>query len=172
MASACGSSYIKYDARQFDSGFIYIPQIRPFGWLIIGMIIPIVEGLAMSLAFGCWVFKYIHRKLAWVVLFIVSFSMTTLNIWNMLPQNVFIRTMGPVYQKSMRLQELSSMDSFSDGITIRGKFYCPGDLMTELKTRHGMNSDNIIPLDGSTLIIKPAGKDLYAFEKRPPFRKR
>ncbi len=172
MAIACGSSYIEYDAERLNPMGVHIPHIRPFGWLIIGMIVPIVEGLAMSLTFGCWIFKYIHRKLAWAVLFIVSFSMATFNIWNMLPQNVFIRTLGPVYQKSMRLQVLSSMDSFSDGVTIRGKFHCPGDLMTELKTGHGMNSDNLIPLDGSTLIIKPVGKDLYAFEKRPPFRKR
>jgi len=136
------------------------------------MIVPIVEGQALALTFFCWLFKFINRKLAWTVLVAASLSMAVTGIWNMLPQNVFIRTLGPAYDKSMRLRTLSVMDSFNDGITTAGTFDCEGDLLAELRADRGMNADNEIAAGPFVLKITPLGNRLYEFRYSPVFRPR
>lgn len=164
---ACGLSSIEYqrnEPRWLDA--VYILKVRPYGWLIIGMIFPFVESLACGLAFCCWIFKLIHFKLAWIVLFVASFSMFLFSFWNILPQNAFIRTMRTSYKKSMRLQELSVSDSFNGGIMARGKFSYQGDLLAELKAETGMDfSQSDSPF---ALKITSLGNRLYSFETLYP----
>jgi len=172
IALGCCTSHIDYEYDRYFLGSIYIPRIRPFGWFILGMIVPIVEGQALVWTFFCWLFKFINRKLAWTVLVAASLSMAVTGIWNMLPQNVFIRTLGPAYDKSMRLRTLSVMDSFNDGITTAGTFDCEGDLLAELRADRGMNADNEIAAGPFVLKITPLGNRLYEFRYSPVFRPR
>lgn len=172
IAIGCGLGNIEYTESSFRHG-IYIPQWRPFGWLIIGgLIFPIVEFLAFCLAACCWYCRFLSRRLAWAVLLAGTTALAVFGIWQTLPQHVFIQSMGEAYQKSMRLDKLYRKDSFNDGITTRGEFHYRGDLLAELRQAGKLNADGTLPVGAFTLYLTPLRDGVYSFESRPPPRQK
>ncbi len=148
LVIACCAGHIDYVDT---TSKIHIPRWRLHDWFFAGILLPAAPFLTLC----CWLFKFIDRKLAWGLLFAGSFSLVVLFTWKALPQNVFIRMLGPSYRTGMRLIRLSQTGSFRDGRTTTGRFHC-----------YWSRDDGTIAADASGLKITPLGNSIYSFERK------